>query len=335
VARWGTSHPQNVIRLDRVGELRSHSVWAARGARNAQASDSLRAPEEPRGEIVLVPRVYVTLCASCVEPREAAANDSTLVVSPARVSAHALCALINSLPSRYYHFLAMRAAILLRRRSTLYPRTIEHLPCPDLDEAGRARLDELSREAHRLCAEADVDEVRLAGSAAEGWRDTRPAAVLFDFAGWPDGRRAAGPEAGAAEVDGQALTLGGVTVRGDAAGLKLLAWLLQAAEGASEREVAAAVALPRSPEERQRVVVEIESRVAARGALRDRLGEVEEEIDEIVMDGLGLSADQKQTLRERCRQFPLSETVMRPRYLWSEDRKRQKLRRYEGGERYR
>ena len=48
----------------------------------------------------------------------------------------------------------------------------------------------------------------------------------------------------------------------------------------------------------------------------------------------GLSAEQQRTLRARCQEFPLSETVMRPRYLWSEDRKRQKLRRYDEGQRY-
>jgi hypothetical protein len=159
--------------------------------------------------------------------------------------------------------------------------------------------------------------------------------VLLDFGPWPTDERLSVAEAREARVEGDRLILGRAAVRGEAAGLRLLGWLVQAADRELAREDVAGVALPRPPEERQRVVAEIEARVAAKEALIAQLGEVEEQIDDLVMDGLGLSVQQKAALRARCREFPLSETVMRPRYLWSEDRKRQRLRRYEGGARYR
>ena len=58
-------------------------------------------------------------------------------------------------------------------------------------------------------------------------------------------------------------------------------------------------------------------------------------MDDLVTAGLGLSAEQRAYLRRRCHEFPLSDTVMRPRYLWSEDRKKQPLRRYDLGQRFR
>jgi len=326
LAAFGVSPPQYSIDISRASEASDPAIWGSRASAGRPALPV---------EVAILPGVYVTLSAAVIDPSAVAANNSTVLALPLRASAHALCALINSLPVRYYHFLAMRSAILLRRRSTLYPRTIENLPCPDLDAEGLRRLDGLSREAHRLCAEADVDEVRLVLGAAEAWQYTRTASVLLDFGPWPTDERLSVAEAREARVEGDRLILGRAAVRGEAAGLRLLGWLVQAADRELAREDVAGVALPRPPEERQRVVAEIEARVAAKEALIAQLGEVEEQIDDLVMDGLGLSVQQKAALRARCREFPLSETVMRPRYLWSEDRKRQRLRRYEGGARYR
>ena len=60
-----------------------------------------------------------------------------------------------------------------------------------------------------------------------------------------------------------------------------------------------------------------------------------EEIDEIVAEGLGLTAAEHETIRRRCREFPLSVTVERPRFAWSPDRKRPARRTYRPGERFR
>jgi hypothetical protein len=59
-----------------------------------------------------------------------------------------------------------------------------------------------------------------------------------------------------------------------------------------------------------------------------------EKIDEIVASGLGLTANEHETIRQRCQQFPLSVTVERPRFAWSADRKIQARRVYKPGERF-
>lgn len=68
---------------------------------------------------------------------------------------------------------------------------------------------------------------------------------------------------------------------------------------------------------------------------QDRVLAILEEIDEIVAEGLGLTAAEHETIRRRCREFPLSVTVERPRFAWSPDRKRQARRTYRPGERFR
>jgi len=229
----------------------------------------------------------------------------------------------------------LRSAILLRRRCTIYPRAIETLPWPLLGAAGLSRLDALSREAHAICAEADVDTVRLALAARAQWSDTRRAAALLDFSGWPEEAEPDAKEVGQGRVASGALVMGSVRVKGDETGLTLLWWLLQGSTDIVTRDRAGAIALPRDPNARAGAAAAIRQRVEARGALMDRLAQVEAEVDDLVMDGLGLSPEQRTYLRARCREFPLSETVMRPRYLWSEDRKRQALRRYDDGQRYR
>jgi hypothetical protein len=97
----------------------------------------------------------------------------------------------------------------------------------------------------------------------------------------------------------------------------------------------AGLQLPRDKARCARLAKAIRAHVDAIPGLRQEFQGIEGAIDELVMDALGLTQTERQHILERCQQFPLSETVSRPRYLWSEDRKEQARRRYESGERYR
>jgi hypothetical protein len=68
--------------------------------------------------------------------------------------------------------------------------------------------------------------------------------------------------------------------------------------------------------------------------IQSRVLRILEEIDEIVAEGLGLTAAEHEVIRRRCQEFPLSVTVERPRFAWSADRKRQARRTYRPGERF-
>jgi len=69
--------------------------------------------------------------------------------------------------------------------------------------------------------------------------------------------------------------------------------------------------------------------------IQSRVLRILEKIDEIVAEGLGLTAAEHEVIRRRCQEFPLSVTVERPRFAWSADRKRQARRTYRPGERFR
>ena len=48
----------------------------------------------------------------------------------------------------------------------------------------------------------------------------------------------------------------------------------------------------------------------------------------------GLTPKMHETIKKRCKEFPLNVTVSTPRYVWSADRKVQAQRLYKEGERY-
>jgi len=335
IASWGHSPADAHVLTDHLADMADASIWGCRRVSSEQGS--LMPADGPGHDFVaLVPKIHPTVNAVVANAMSVCANDSTLVISPRSVSAHTGCAVINSSSSRYVALLALRAGILLRRRSTLYPRTINSLPCPSLTQAQVARLDALSRRAHEVSALIARDAPDLWAELGSQQTDTIRAAQLLNWTGWGEAEvEAGGIEAAELTEDGLRLKPQAV-VAGDAATLKLLWWhLLAFAEPPLGRAAPMDIPLPRELATREALVAQIQDACARREDLLSELHEqIEPEIDDIVMDGLGLSSEQKATIRKRCREFPLSETVMRPRYLWSEDRKRQALRRYEKGKRY-
>ena len=88
----------------------------------------------------LVPEIYVTLAAAVVDPLRVVSNDSANILVPKKYSAYCLAAIVDLRLSRYYAFLTLRSAILLRRRSHWFPRAINALRMPDLTPRLRKRF---------------------------------------------------------------------------------------------------------------------------------------------------------------------------------------------------
>ena len=316
--------------------------WQAGGpdrvAEGGQNSLGLHGPLTPSDQsVAIVPGVYVTLTAGLLDPGRACANNSTILGIPLACSAAALAAIISSLPSRYYAFLTMRAGIVQRRRSTIYPRTIDNLPCPSPESAVFETLGSLGACAISLAQVAGTDEVDvyLREMAAVG--EMMPARLLsgVDFSGWARGEAA--PDAlSTAAIRSGALRVGeGAVVKGDADTLLLL---LYAARALGQPVAAAQVGnldLPREAGQRARIARAIRSHMRARPKAEKDFHEVEAQISNAVMEALRLTPAEQAYLRERCQQFPLAETVSRPRYLWSAGRKQQARRRYDKDVRYR
>jgi hypothetical protein len=282
-----------------------------------------------------VSEIYVTLVAAVGDPLLTCANNSVMVVVPFRYSAHVVSAIINSRVSRYYAFLLLRSSILKRRRSTWYPRTLKNLPLPSLGDEQVGRLHELASEAALTSRGAQLNEVEAYLDLLSEARDTTKAGFLnVRWSG--DGETLDRDDVAASRAESGKLRIGSIEVYGEDADLHLLRLGLLALEREEiPVEEVQDVALPGDAGERARIARETADFAAKLDRTKSRIVEISEEIDEIVAAGAGLTPQEHDVLRRRCRQFPLSVTVESPRYVWSPDRKRQARRLYELGERFR
>jgi hypothetical protein len=282
----------------------------------------------------VVPEIYVTLVASVIDPLKTAANNSTIVLVPKKYSAYCLAAILNSRVLRYYAFLTQRSAILLRRRTTWFPRAIKALPMPELTKKTAKALHELAKRATILSAGVAGSEAEayLAGNAKiEQFKKAAFLGVQFTIQGEIDREDLAD-----AKVSGNELHLGTTIVR---APNQDLLTLLRAALLATDNDEFAAedlenALLPADESARTQLAHAINDFAAHIGRTEVSVRGILEEIDEIVAAGLGLTPKEHEIIKQRCQQFPLSVTVERPRFAWSADRKSQARRVYKAGERF-
>lgn len=279
-----------------------------------------------------VPEIYVTLLAAVGDPLEICANNSVLVVVPLKYSAQVIGAIINSRVARYFAFLLSRSAILLRRRSTWFPRAIKNLPLPDLSDDQARRLHKLALDADALSQGVQLNEI-------DAYLSMTAAGVTMTKAGFL-GLKAVGEtidrdELADTKVTDKEMRIGGAAITGEPAALELLRLALLARD---EEEIDVAgvqnILLPAEKTERTRLAKEIGGLAAQLVQSKRRMDSLCEEMDEIVADALSLNAKEHDLIKNRCQQFPLSVTVESPRYVWSPDRKRQARRIYELGERF-
>ena len=295
--------------------------------------DRLLKPPSSDTQVCVFPEIHPTLNAAVVDPLACCVQNSCVVAVPTDYSAHVIGAIINSRVSRYHAFLLQRSAILLRRRTTWYPRTIEGLPLPDLKDRPAKRLHQLAVAAEKLSlgqppSALDLYEresARLARDKAGFLGVTCEGAGRIDFA-----------ELERAVVADNRLRIGRIAVA--APNDDLLVLLRTALLSAGADEVAPNeiqdLALPRDAAERHRLASQILDFEKKIRSTEDAMHDIEEEIDEIVAEGLGLTPQMHETIKKRCEEFPLSVTVGAPRYIWSADRKVQAQRLYKEGERY-
>jgi len=279
-----------------------------------------------------VPKIYVTHIAAVGDPLKIGANDSVMVVLPFKYSARVIAAIINARIERYYAFLLLRSGVLLRRRCNWAPRTIKHLPLPDLSDAQAKHLHKLAQDAEVLSEGVQLDEI-------DAYLSMTAARVTMTKAGFL-GLKAVGEtidrdELADTKVTGKEVRIGDAAITGEPAALVLLRLALLARD---EEEIDVAgvqnILLPAEKTDRTRLAKEIGGLAAQLEKSKHRMDALCEEMDEIVADALGLSAKEHDLIRNRCQQFPLSVTVGSPRYVWSPDRKRQARRIYEPGERF-
>lgn len=286
--------------------------------------------------VCLIPEVSVAIVAGVANPLSTVANNSVIAVVPKKYSAYCLAAVINSRVSRYFSFHTLRAAILLRRRTTWYPRAIKSLRMPRLSNSTAQALHSLSVEASILSSSMIESEADAYASGLKEISKIKKAGFL--------GLRVANADEiidredlASAEIQGLAITAGFQTLRAPSPDVLTLA---RAALLASDQDEFTAedienIPLPADAAIRGELAAKIRNFAGDLKKTQDRVLAIMEEIDEIVAEGLGLTAAEHETIRRRCQEFPLSVTVERPRFAWSPDRKRQARRIYRPGERFR
>ncbi len=278
--------------------------------------------------------VYRTLLAGWFSPAEFAAHNSALVLLPTKFSAPVTAASVNSRFSRYYAFLLLRSAVVQRAHCTFYPRTLDSLPLPKLTARQVKKLHKLAMEAFDRSAQG-----------AMGVRDlylekTETAKLIkAGFLGMKVANQDATidrEDLAAAEIRTNELIVGEQKLTAESPGVLMLARVALLAKDQDEftSQDIENILLPADSTLRANLTGLIRNFVEDLQKTQDRVLAIMEEIDEIVAEGLGLTASEHETIRRRCQEFPLSATIERPRFAWSPDRKRQARRTYQPGDRF-
>ncbi len=342
------SETQELLHLDKLAGASDASLWANldfyrknKGkfdddglGRKDLKHDGLAGFNSPTDtRCCAFPGVYRTISGGWFSPLEYAVHNSALVLLPAKFSAPVTAAIANSRVSRYFAFLLLRSAVIQRAHCTFYPRTFDNLPFPRL---GPRQV----RKLHKLAVEASELSACAAMSMTDLYLEITGKVERFTKAGFLGIRLAEGLE----EVDREDLT------PGDDPQLALTFKLFEAPD--PDLEMLARVALLAGDEDSFSAAdienLQLPADSAARKELsaklrryasdlkktQDRVLAIMEEIDEIVADGLNLTPAEHDSVRNRCREFPLSITVERPRFAWNPERKTQARRTYRAGERF-
>jgi len=350
ICAFGVSEAAELVDLDKVHEASDQSIWRdlsfyersrdSEGDLSGDAGGATTVHEMnkrlPSDRLCcLLPKVYVTLAAAVIDPLRICASDSAMVAVPLRHDAHTLCPIINSTISRYYAFLLLRSAILLRRRCNWFPRVIDNLPLPKLDDRAAEKLGGLSREATCLSEDVSLSVAELFSRRTAVVQDTMKGGFLG--VKWSaEDLILSREDFGDATVRGKTLTVGGCRITSPDADLP---HLIRAAVLAGDVDAIAVsevqnTLLPADQQARARLAAEIKNFEKALESRKNRMEEICQEVDSVVAEGLGLTASEHSVIQKRCREFPLSVTVGRPRYVWSADRKVQARRVYDKGERF-
>ena len=170
----------------------------------------------------LVPEIYVTLAAAVVDPLRVVSNDSANILVPKKYSAYCLAAIVNSRLSRYYAFLTLRSAILLRRRSHWFPRALKGLRMPDLSPKTAQALHDLAFEATESSGSVKENETEV-------YLDAVAEITKFEKAGFLSLQTAEKSgsfdreELAAAQISGKSLSIGAMVLFAPSADVLTLA----------------------------------------------------------------------------------------------------------------
>jgi hypothetical protein len=232
--------------------------------------------------------------------------------------------------------LSFRTAILLRRRCTIYPRTLEKLPVPKETMAKRAELSRLARNLRNLSSRIR-NRWNLIDKAIENATKKRLSTFPLDFSTWTD--KAEG-NIELVEIDGKnSLTMvddEGVRSLLYLAGpldlLKTVKYLLSEDDDQKSKispDILQRLEVPENYADVSQMIDNAENPDSPEIVQFRRLLGI---ADEIIENTFGLSASERAYIHKRLDESPLS--VFMPRYPWIAGAHHQKTRVYRAATRF-
>ena len=284
-----------------------------------------------------IPEIAVTLSCSKFNPHHAVFNNSAIIfVPPEQYKEFPWDVYLNSSVVRFIHLLTSRTAILLRRRCTIYPRTLKWLPIPESMFSQETELTKIASELRELSHNIKK-RWNLITEAIENATKRTLSTFPLDFSTW------AGTGIGKlliTEIEGNiCLTL--VNEEGDRSfqylkgplGLLNIIKYLFSEQEDEEVEVSSnalqRLDIPTNYAEIAQMIANAEDPNSPEITQFKKLNE---RSDEIIEQAFCLSYDERKYIHERLDAYPLGSFL--PRYPWTVGAHHQKTRAYENTSRF-
>lgn len=291
--------------------------------------------EEYRNVGYVLPRIVVAPISAKFNPKKVAFNDSTIIFIPKKeFTDFPWDIYFNSALVQFIHHVSLRTTILLRRRCTLYGRTLESLPVADnlfnhqkelipladelrkLSSAIKKRWDLIDQAIQtankkRLSAFSELDFSTWAGTAIGAVRITKiqnePVLTTFD------------------EDD----TMSMFFLRGSLQLLEMVAYLLPEDETEITQKQIQTLEVPTNYEQ---IVKMIDDAGNPDSPDILRFKELSKKADEIIEKAFNLTEEERQYAHKRLAEYPLS--LLEPRYPWTAGAHHQATRTYDAKKRF-
>lgn len=287
--------------------------------------------DEIQDNAYVIAKIAITLTCSKFEPKRIAFNDSVIVFVPAMEYKNFPWDIyVNSSAIRFIHLLSLRTAILLRKRCTIYPRTLKGLPVPDEMMSRCSELNTLAENLRGL-SQRIKQRWELVDQEIENAPKKRLSTFQLDFSTWT------GTATGTitlTEIDGKSsLTLTNEEserslfyLAGPLELLKTLKYLLSENED-DETEVSSDI-LQRLeiPTNYQEIATMIDNAENPNSPEILRFKQLTDLADEIIEKAFGLSDSERAYIHKRLSDYPLGAFL--PRYPWTAGAHHQKTRMY-------
>jgi len=296
-------------------DVESKSIWGHLGKLHSTA--------------YVLPRIVIAPIAAKFDPSEVAFNDSAIVFVPkGEYKSFPWDVYLNSSLIRFIHHVSLRSTVLLRRRCTLYGRTVANLPIPDSLFGYEKQLNAMAEEL-RMVSSAIKRRWDLVEEAIKNADMKRLLTYPLDFSSW--GGTAIGQVVLTKSEGQDTLTtvdedsnMSMFFLRGPLPLLKMIAYLMP--EGEDVEITAKELQLLEVPSNYEEIVKMIDAADDPNSPDILRFKDLSAEADRVIERSFGLTDDERKYIHRRLSEYPLG--LLEPRYPWTAGAHHQKTRVY-------